>query len=244
MIDLLLALWPLFAMIVAGYWLRLREFPSEAFWPGAERLQSSKKQGLFVLDGQGATLSQLPGTFASIDHRVGPRGLLVAALDVDRQQAMLVNLANQRWGEPLYLPRPDYKIDGLCLYRDDAANLYLFLIGEDGLGEQWLVGAGNQLNAEAQRVRGLPLPPALRRHAVLAGLVLLFLGVGLRRVLFDHQHRQPLGLQLADEIEDPRHDHRRRPPSGCGTSARSARAEVPGRGGRRGRSSPRWRPSR
>jgi malonate transporter len=37
-IDLLLALWPLFAMIVAGYWLRLREFPSEAFWPGAERL--------------------------------------------------------------------------------------------------------------------------------------------------------------------------------------------------------------
>ena len=38
MIDLLLALWPLFAMIIAGYWLRLRDFPSEAFWPGAERL--------------------------------------------------------------------------------------------------------------------------------------------------------------------------------------------------------------
>lgn len=38
MIDLLLALWPLFAMIVAGYWLRRRDFPSEAFWPGAERL--------------------------------------------------------------------------------------------------------------------------------------------------------------------------------------------------------------
>ncbi len=36
--DLLLALWPLFALIVAGYALRLRAFPSEAFWPGAERL--------------------------------------------------------------------------------------------------------------------------------------------------------------------------------------------------------------
>nr|WP_272888659.1 AEC family transporter [Stutzerimonas stutzeri] len=35
---LLLALWPLFALIVAGYFLRLREFPSDAFWPGAERL--------------------------------------------------------------------------------------------------------------------------------------------------------------------------------------------------------------
>lgn len=35
---LLLALWPLFALIIAGYILRLREFPSEAFWPGAERI--------------------------------------------------------------------------------------------------------------------------------------------------------------------------------------------------------------
>ncbi|UCJ16682.1 AEC family transporter [Pseudomonas sp. MM211] len=38
MIELLLALWPLFALIVAGYELRRRGFPSEAFWPGAERL--------------------------------------------------------------------------------------------------------------------------------------------------------------------------------------------------------------
>lgn len=35
---LLLALWPLFALIIAGYFLRLRDFPSEAFWPGAERI--------------------------------------------------------------------------------------------------------------------------------------------------------------------------------------------------------------
>tara|TARA_Y100001949_G_scaffold162005_1_gene154724 strand:+ start:8767 stop:9684 length:918 start_codon:yes stop_codon:yes gene_type:complete len=35
---LLLALWPLFVLIIAGYFLRLRDFPSEAFWPGAERI--------------------------------------------------------------------------------------------------------------------------------------------------------------------------------------------------------------
>ncbi len=35
---LLLALWPLFALIIAGYFLRLRDFPSEPFWPGAERI--------------------------------------------------------------------------------------------------------------------------------------------------------------------------------------------------------------
>lgn len=37
-LELLLALWPLFALIVAGYYLRRWAFPSEAFWPGAERL--------------------------------------------------------------------------------------------------------------------------------------------------------------------------------------------------------------
>jgi hypothetical protein len=37
-LQLLLALWPLFALIVAGYALRRLDFPSEAFWPGAERL--------------------------------------------------------------------------------------------------------------------------------------------------------------------------------------------------------------
>nr|WP_029404820.1 AEC family transporter [Stutzerimonas stutzeri] len=38
MTALLLALWPLFALIIAGYFLRLRDFPSEPFWPGAERI--------------------------------------------------------------------------------------------------------------------------------------------------------------------------------------------------------------
>jgi 3-phytase len=141
--------------VEAAQWLA-----SDSFWPGAERLQSSEKKGLFLLDGQGAALTRLPGTFASIDHRVGPRGLLVAALDVDRQQAMLVNLANQRWGEPLYLPRPAYKIDGLCLYRDGADNAFVFLVGEEGIGEQWLVAQHEVPLAVAKRVRGISLPPA------------------------------------------------------------------------------------
>lgn len=38
MFELLLALWPLFALIVVGYLLRRADFPNEAFWPGAERL--------------------------------------------------------------------------------------------------------------------------------------------------------------------------------------------------------------
>lgn len=38
MFDLLLALWPLFALIVGGHLLRRWDFLGEGFWPGAERL--------------------------------------------------------------------------------------------------------------------------------------------------------------------------------------------------------------
>ncbi|MCY1284696.1 auxin efflux carrier [compost metagenome] len=38
MLPLLTALWPLFALIVGGHALRRLDFPGEAFWPAAERL--------------------------------------------------------------------------------------------------------------------------------------------------------------------------------------------------------------
>ncbi|WP_375740858.1 AEC family transporter [Pseudomonas boanensis] len=38
MTTLLYALWPLFALIVGGFLLRRWDFPGEAFWPAAERL--------------------------------------------------------------------------------------------------------------------------------------------------------------------------------------------------------------
>ena len=38
MTVLLHSLWPLFALIVGGYLLRRHDFPGEAFWPAAERL--------------------------------------------------------------------------------------------------------------------------------------------------------------------------------------------------------------
>ena len=38
MLDLLLALWPLFALIVGGHLLRRLDFVGEGFWPGAERI--------------------------------------------------------------------------------------------------------------------------------------------------------------------------------------------------------------
>ncbi|WP_394561799.1 phytase [Aquipseudomonas alcaligenes] len=128
---------------------------------GEQRLAASEKRGLLLLDAQGVELARLPGNFSGLDSRSLGEQLLVASLDAANQRPTLALLdpAARQWGRTLALPARDYAVTGLCLYRDEAANLYLFLVGEEGRGEQWLVGAGSELNAEALRVRGLPLPP-------------------------------------------------------------------------------------
>lgn len=136
-----------------------------AFLPagtGPERLAASERDGLLLLDAQGKELARLKGSFSSLDSRAAGQQVLVASLDNARQQALLVSLdpAKRSWGQPVYLPTRDYPVNGLCLYRDEASNLFLFLVGEEGKGEQWLMGNGATLNPQPQRVRGLPLPPS------------------------------------------------------------------------------------
>jgi len=144
-------------------WAPALEADAITFLPnGSERLAASNRDGLLLLDAEGAELARFKGNFSSLDTRATGRQVLVASLDNDRQQALLVSLDPQsrQWGQPLYLPARDFPVNGLCLYRDEASNLFLFLVGEEGKGEQWLVGAGARLSATAQRVRGVPLPPA------------------------------------------------------------------------------------
>ncbi|WP_448693785.1 phytase [Pseudomonas rhizophila] len=140
-----------------------RSINALGFVPGhwtSERLASAR-EGLLLLDAQGRELSRLEGSFEGLDSRALGANVLVASLDSTRQQALLVSLDpdKRQWGTPLYLPARDFPVNGLCLYRDEASNLFVFLVGEEGKGEQWLVGNGEHLSASAQRVRGLPLPP-------------------------------------------------------------------------------------
>ncbi|WP_407292665.1 phytase [Stutzerimonas zhaodongensis] len=133
-----------------------------SFWPNADRLlvDPSSARGLQVLDRQNQVLAELPGRFESLDHRADAEGLLVATIDKKRQQAMMVQIdGQQRWGVPHYVPKTAFAIEGLCLYRDSARNDFVFLLGEEGVGEQWLVAANGRPLPEARRVRGLSLPP-------------------------------------------------------------------------------------
>lgn len=130
--------------------------------PEGERLAASERDGLLLLDAQGKELARLKGSFNAVDSRATGQRVWVASLDSSRQQALLVSLDPHKrtWGQPVYLPTRDYPVNGLCLYRDEASNLFLFLVGEEGKGEQWLVGDGATLAVQPQRVRGLPLPPS------------------------------------------------------------------------------------
>ncbi|MCQ4295179.1 phytase [Pseudomonas stutzeri] len=128
-------------------------------WASAERIQVDSK-GLHLLDASGRTLAEYAGRFEGLDHRADQRGLFLATVERKRQQAMLIGLDGQRaWSQPLYLPRTAFAIEGLCLYRDSARNDFVFLLGEEGVGEQWLVASQGRLLDEARRVRGLSLPP-------------------------------------------------------------------------------------
>ncbi|WP_122318462.1 phytase [Pseudomonas cichorii] len=147
-------------------WAESESFKAQsvAFLPGSDgskRLAASVKSGLLLLDDKGRQLARLPGSYQALDSRLSGQTALVATLDNLRQQAMLVQLdpAKAEWSKPLYLPTRDYSVTGMCLYRDDAGNLFVFLVGEEGKGEQWLVGSADQLNREPRLVRNLPLPP-------------------------------------------------------------------------------------
>ena len=128
---------------------------------GDERLAASKREGLLLLDKQGNTLSRVKGAFAGLDSRALGDQVLVASNDKDKQQVALFNLdpKSHQWQAPSYLPARDYAVNGVCLYQDDASNIYLFTVGEEGKGEQWLVAADNRRLPTPLLVRSLPLPP-------------------------------------------------------------------------------------
>lgn len=56
------------------------------------------------------------------------------------------------------LPAPDFQIENLCLQRDEAGNLFVYLLDERGIAEHWLV-MDHKGGAKARHVRNLPIPP-------------------------------------------------------------------------------------
>lgn len=131
------------------------------FFASANMLVALKKNGLLVLNQEGLLLSQLTGDYTSFDHRIIESNMVIASVEANTQQALVhfLDTNNGIWSSPLVIPKPNFKIDNVCLYQDIAKHQFVFLIGEEGLGEQWLVTENAALLPKAQLVRQLSLPP-------------------------------------------------------------------------------------
>lgn len=155
--ELLLGAWQPAAGKHAESWQWL---PTDSDFGQIDRAAADSR-GLWLLDAQGEVQAHLPGRFASLDLRPSSNGLTLATVDSSTGRPMVIRLDRDdlSFGQPLYLPTTDYKIESVCLYRDEALNLFVFLLGEEGIGEQWLVASNQRLLDSGMQVRRLSMPP-------------------------------------------------------------------------------------
>ena len=143
--------------------------PDTAVWQGIERVVASPRQGLLLLDANGNVRSKLDGRFDTLDSRGhGEASRWLASYDRIRHQVVVLPLhaSEPHFGTPLYLPRLSFGVESVCLYRDRDNLLQLFVIGEEGRGEHWLLGTDDSLLPEAKPLRQLSLPPTAKFCAV------------------------------------------------------------------------------
>ncbi|MCV2367947.1 phytase [Roseateles oligotrophus] len=97
------------------------------------------KAGLHLLDENGRELDSLKLRAKRWDQRVeGSHETVAVLLDADRGRPVLVR-SEGRILLARDLPEPTFAVDALCLHRDPQGLLHLFLLGEEGLSEQWLI---------------------------------------------------------------------------------------------------------
>ncbi|MFZ5483625.1 MAG: phytase [Pseudomonadota bacterium] len=111
-------------------------------------------QGLRLLDGQGQTLAERPIRAEHLDVRPLGEGVLAVVFDRQAQQPVLFSTDAQGFNLLGALPTPDFSLESLCLYRDSQQHDHLFLIGQEGLAEQWLLHG-----PQPRLLRKLALPP-------------------------------------------------------------------------------------
>ncbi len=127
----------------------------------AQSLQLDSK-GLRLLDTQGRTLQDLSLRAKRWDQRALPDGGRLALLqDADSAELLLVRARQGRLTVEARWPGPGFAVEQLCLYRDAQQGLLqVFLLGERGLSEQWLLHEGRALPL---RRLATPLEPAACR---------------------------------------------------------------------------------
>ena len=131
-------------------------------WPEVAGVLTSKNKGLQFLDDEQNVLHQIQGQFGRFDYRIGAERLLIATLNLQQQQIQLLsmNLQNKSWDKSVFIPKRTFKSEDICLYTDPQGLSFAFLVGEEGIGEQWLVANHEKALEQPKLVRRLSFPPA------------------------------------------------------------------------------------
>ena len=127
---------------------------------GGDRL-AADADGLWLLNAAGERVAQHPGNFMTLDVRRHGDRLVIATTHTATQQptVLQVDAASLAVQQELILDSSAYRVENLCLYEDESRNLHLFIVGEEGMGDHWLMGTGAQLADTPRHVRSLSLPP-------------------------------------------------------------------------------------
>lgn len=136
---------------------------------GNQYFAVDSREGVRLLDEAGKTLLVHSVNAELLDWRdnvvvsdqgIGKTQFVAATVLLPEQQPALfvLNRENNNITELVRLPIPAFKIENICLSRDQANNLSIYLLDERGTAEHWLVldATGRQ---QVKKIRSVPIPP-------------------------------------------------------------------------------------
>lgn len=121
------------------------------------------KRALRLLDASGTERASLALRGEHLDSRPTARGALAVLLDADTQRTLAVDVDLQRMAMTArtVMDSPPWSVEALCMHRDPQGHDHVFIVGDEGLAEQWVLRDDGAL-----LVRRLALPPQTRQCAV------------------------------------------------------------------------------
>lgn len=115
------------------------------------------KQSLRLVDASGTERARITLRAKHLDVRPTANGALAVVLDADTQRtlAVTVDLQAMRLQSSVALESPAFTVEAVCMYRDAQGYDEVFLVGAEGLSEQWVLRGAQ----EPRLIRRLALPP-------------------------------------------------------------------------------------
>lgn len=120
-----------------------------------KRWLSLEKSAIRLIAADGSILAQYKIRAKHLDLRSHQSHWMALTYDTDSQQSVVLQIdaASGTMRESVSLPAPPFALEASCWYRDQQSLLQVFLIGKEGISQQWL------MEPQPRLIRQLALPP-------------------------------------------------------------------------------------